>query len=126
MDSGDAQCLTGTLRPRRPVLMVDESRVEKAMQWLVDNSEAIAKARALRSMMEHKRKAVVALVMAMHADKPLGAQEREAHASLEYQKWLKEYQEAVEHDELLSARAEGAKELIRLYQTMSANARGIR
>ena len=106
--------------------MITEDRVEKAMQWLVDNAEAIASARAYRSMMEHKRKAVVALVMASHADKALGAQEREAHASEEYQAWLGEYQRAVTEDELLSARAEGAKELIRLYQTLSANARGVR
>lgn len=99
--------------------------MERAMQWLVDSAPAIADARALRSMLEHKRKAVVALVMAQHAEKPLGAQEREAGASKEYQQWLEEYQAAVKKDELLSMQAEGAKELIRLYQTQSANLRRI-
>ena len=106
--------------------MITEDRAEKAMQWLVDNAEAIASARAYRAMMEHKRKAVVAMIMARHADKPLGAQERDAHASDEYTQWLLDYQEAVNKDELLSLTADNAKEVIRLFQTISANARGIR
>lgn len=106
--------------------MLDESRVEKAMQWLVDNVDAIAAARSERSMLEHKRKAVVALVMADNASLKLGEQEREAHASPQYQQWLDDYAKAVYEDEKLSAMAEGAKELIRVWQSQNANMRGIR
>jgi hypothetical protein len=106
--------------------MISEEQAEKAAQWLVDNAEAIASARANRSMLEHKRKAVVALVMATHASLALGAQEREAHASSQYQDWLVEYEKAVFDDEKLSALAEGAKERVRLFQTFAANARLIR
>ena len=105
--------------------MISEDRVAKAMQWLVDNVEAIAAARSRRSMLEHKRKAVVALVMASRSSLALGAQEREAHASPQYQQWLDDYETAVYEDEKLSARAEGAKECIRLYQTISANLRRV-
>lgn len=105
--------------------MITEERAEKALQFLVDVASELGDVRANRARLEYERKAIIAMLMSQFADKPLGVQEREAHAHQKYDDWLVAYEKAVRDDEVLSARVEAAKELIRLYQTQSANLRRI-
>lgn len=105
--------------------MISEERAEKALQWKVDNAEAIAHAAGRRGYLEHKRKLVLAEEMSKHADKPLGVQERIAHCSDAYRAWLEEYEEALKVQEKWSVLVGASEDTIRLYQTSSANLRRV-
>jgi hypothetical protein len=105
--------------------VISEERAEKALQFLVDSAPELGVVRADRARLEHTRKHILAIIASMHSDKPIGVQEREGYAHEKYTQWLEEYHEAVLQDETLSARIEAAKELIRLFQTQSANLRRV-
>ena len=51
--------------------------MQKAVDWLRDNAEACAKARATRIYLEEYRKSIKALLMSKYQDLSVSAQERE-------------------------------------------------
>jgi len=106
--------------------MISDESADKARQWQVDNADSIARAAGRRSYLEHKRKLVLAEVMSRNADKPLGVQERIAHCSDEYKAWLEEYGEAIREHEKWQVLAGAADNTIRIWQSRSANLRGVR
>lgn len=103
-----------------------EADAEKAVQWLIENAQAIADARADRWKAEEMLKPTKALVMAEHADKPVNAQEREALCSRQYQDALERAAEAVKADELFRARVKAAEMKIEVWRSQQANLRAAR
>ena len=106
--------------------MISDESADKARQWQVDNADNIARAAGRRSYLEHKRKLVLAEVMSQNADKPLGVQERIAHSSAEYRIWLEEYGAAVTEHEKWQVLCGAADNTIRIWQSRSANLRGVK
>ena len=103
--------------------MIDEADIEKALDWLRDNAEEAAGARADRLHMEEYRKSLKAQIMGEHLDKPVNAQEREAYADPRYKEFLVAMKEAIHLDERLRFLREAASAKISAWQTFSANAR---
>ena len=103
--------------------MITEEQVEGAIDWLRKNAKAAAKARAERIYMEEFRKTIKANGMKLHLDKPIGAQEREAYSSTEYQMHLKAMQEAIERDEYARWMMVAEQARIEAWRTQQANQR---
>ncbi len=103
-----------------------ESDAEKAVQWLIENAQAIADARSERWKAEEMLKPTKALLMAEHADKPVNAQEREALSSPRYQQAIERAAEAVRADELNRALVKAAEMKVEVWRSMQANLRATR
>lgn len=106
--------------------MIEDDPAVRAAQFIIDSAEDLGTLRANRAKLEHMRKHIIAVVGSLFSDKPLGVQEREAHAGEKYRNWLESYHDAVLAEETLSAKIEGYKEFIRVWQTQQANARGVK
>ena len=72
---------------------ISEEDVEKAVDWLRDNADSCAKARATRIYLEEYRKSLKALLMSKYPDMSVSAQEREAYAHQDYQSHLMKMKE---------------------------------
>nr|NIV32422.1 hypothetical protein [Anaerolineae bacterium] len=89
--------------PRSPSPTISDASLEKALDWLRDNAEAIGRAKADSVSTARMREHILALQMKQFATLPVSAQEREAKASKAY------------HDAIVAeAKAAGA------YETMKA------
>ena len=66
--------------------LVSDDDVEKALDWLRDNADAIGDAKRDAVKSDHMLKHTKALAMSQHKDLPVSAQDREAAASPEYLK----------------------------------------
>lgn len=106
-------------------LITDED-VDKAVNWLRDNAEESAKARASRIYMEEFRKSLKALLMKKFVDLPISAQEREAYAHEDYVNHLRAIKIAVEKDERMRFLRVSAEAKIEAWRSMSANIRSIK
>lgn len=104
--------------------MVTDEEIERAVDWLRDNAEDCAEARATRIYMEESRKRIKALIMKEHVDKPLAAQEREAYADQRYLVHLDGLREAIHKDEKLRLTRDAAQAKIEFWRSHSANLRG--
>lgn len=105
---------------------VTEEEVDKALDFLRDNSSAAAQAKATRIYLEEYRKSLKAMVMKEHASLPIGAQEREAYASEEYLKHLGALKDAVFEDERLRFLMKAAEAKIEAWRSQSANYRAMK
>ena len=105
---------------------ISEEDVEKALDWLRDNSEPAAKARAESIYVREYRKTMKAQIMGEHVEKPLAAQEREAYADPRYVAYLDVIRTAIAIDEELQFLRAAAEAKIRAWQTMCSNERGPR
>jgi hypothetical protein len=94
-----------------------------AVDFIFKVAPSYAKAKAERIQCQEFRKSLKALIMARHLDKALGAQEREAYSSEEYQMHLKALQIAVEQEALLEWQLEAARMRVDIWRTRSANER---
>ena len=103
--------------------MISESDVERAVEFLRESAEKAAMARANRIYLESWVKVVLAQQMAEWTDESLGAQERIARCSQEYQDALKGLREAVREDEYHRFKRDAAAALIEAWRTLQANAR---
>ena len=103
--------------------MIDETDIEKALDFLRDNAEEAAQAIANRIYMEEYRKTVKAEIMREHVDKPVNAQEREAYADGRYRAHLEAMQMAIYEAEKIQFLCKAAEAKIKAWQTFSANAR---
>ncbi len=79
--------------------MIEESEVERAVQWLVENADKAAQARANREYMDEYRKTLRATIMSENKDQPLAAQERDALCDARYRDHLQAFKAAVHEDE---------------------------
>ncbi len=99
------------------------SDAERAINYIRDNAEALAKAKAERVYMEQYRKSKKALLMSENKDQPVGAQERDAYAHPAYIQVLEALKEAVMIEEKLKWQFKAAEMKFEAYRTMSANER---
>lgn len=106
--------------------MIDEASIEKALDYLRDTAEEVAQAAAQRLYLEEGRKRLKAILMQKHNDLPLSAQEREAYADEEYEKYLIGLKEAVYRHEKARALRTAAEAKIEAWRSMSANQRAMK
>ena len=104
--------------------MVTDEEIGKAVDWLRDNAEECARARAERIYMEEARKRLKAIIMREHAGKAIGAQEAAAYADDRYHTHLEGMKEAVYRDEKLRLTRDAAISKIEYWRSLSANLRG--
>jgi hypothetical protein len=110
--------------------VVTDDDVEAALDFLRKNAFVAAKARAERIYLEEFRKSKKAILMKEAAakhngpnDLAIGAQERDAYASEEYQTLLLGLKAAVENDEKCRFGALSAQAVIDAWRTQQANER---
>ena len=103
--------------------MLTEAEIQRAVDYLRDNAEAAASARATRIYMEEYRKVVKAQIQAEQPDEPLGAQERRAYSSERYLKHLEAMRTAIADNERYRFLREAALAKIEAWRTQSANER---
>ena len=103
--------------------MISEADVERAVEFLRESAEKAAQARANRIYLESWVKVVLAQQMAEWADESLGAQERIARCSQEYQDALKGLREAVRDDEYHRFKRSAAEAMIDAFRTFEATRR---
>lgn len=106
--------------------LISEHEVGRALDYLRDNADAAAKARAERIYVEEYRKTVKAQIMKEKADMPLGAQERDAYADDRYVAHLDAIREAVEADERHRFLRSAAEAKIEAWRTQSSNYRSMK
>jgi len=106
-------------------LITDED-VSKAVDYLRDTAEISAKYKAERVYLEEYRKSLKAMIMKEHLHMSVSAQEREAYASDEYIKHLRNMQMAIERDEKQKFLRVSAEAKIEAWRSMSANIRAIK
>lgn len=104
--------------------MIDEARVQKAVDYLSESAEPLAQARADRIALEEGRKRLKAIIMSEHVKLPIAAQEREAYRDARYEMHLTGLREAVYREQKLLAMRDAAVSLIDAWRSMSANQRG--
>ena len=103
--------------------IITEAEVEAALDYLRDQAGPAAQARANREYCLEFRKVVKAQIMQEHADKPLGAQERDAYADARYCAHLDAIREAVEIDEKHRFLMSAAQTKLDCWRTQSSNER---
>jgi hypothetical protein len=105
--------------------MIDDNAVQRAVDWLLDNAAASAKARADRVLLDEMTKVIKARLMRQSKETSLAAQERDALASDEYETHLRGLAVAVELDEKYRAQRAAADARLECWRTLSSNARTI-
>ena len=105
--------------------MITEDDAERAVQWLVENASAAAKARAERIYLDEYRKSLKARLMRESGQESLGAQEREAYAHPDYGAHLDAMRDAIEADEKIRWLHSAAEARIDAWRTQQANLRKI-
>lgn len=103
--------------------MITDEQVEKALDFLRDNAEDSAQARANRIYLEEFRKSLKAQIMAEHLAEPIGAQERWAYDDIRYRNHLEGLKQAVYNDERLRFLRGAAEAKIEAWRTMCSNQR---
>lgn len=103
--------------------LIPDADVEASFDWLNNNADACAQARAHRIYLEEYRKSFKAKLMKEHLDKPVSAQEREAYASPRYVEHLEGLKVAVFNDEKLRFLREAHLAKIEAWRTAAANRR---
>jgi hypothetical protein len=106
--------------------MISDADVEKAIDYLRDNAEDAAKARAERIYMEEFRKSLKAMIMKENVEATVSAQEREAYADPRYMKHLEALRIAVMRDEKQRFMRVAAEAKIEAWRSFSANQRAIK
>ncbi len=95
----------------------------EAVEYLIKNAALMAEAKAERTYLEQYRKSKKALLMKDHADKPIGAQEREAYSHPEYVALLYGLRVAVEREEMLKWMMTAAQTRVEVWRSTEASAR---
>ena len=107
--------------------MIEEFRVEKALDYLTDSVGDAAVAKAQRVYMEKYEKALIADIMKEKAREnpqlPLAAQERDALSDPRYKIHLNGLKEAVREDEIHRGKRISAEVTINAWQTQEATSR---
>lgn len=108
--------------------MSDQSDINifKALDFIRDNSGALAKAKAERVYLEQYRKTKKAMLMKLaeiEGFKVSATQEREAYAHPEYRQLLEALKIATEEEERLRWMMVAAQAKIEVFRTLQANAR---
>ena len=103
--------------------MISDDDAEKAVDFIRDNARNIAQAKAHAIYMDDYTKVVKAAAMRNYVMEPLGAQEREAYASVRYSEHLAAKREADEKYEYLRWMMTAAEAKFEAWRSQSANNR---
>lgn len=102
---------------------ITDEEIDKALDYLRDNADEAAKARAERVYVEEYRKVVKAQIMKEHSQLSAVLQEREAYADPRYVAHLGVIAEAVTRDERCRFMLSAAEAKIEAWRTQSSNER---
>lgn len=110
---------------RRGGSVIDDDKLEAALDWLRDNAAKAAKARAERVYLEEWIGSIRAQIAARHveAGDSASAADMKAKSDPEYQTALKGYRAAVEADELMRWHRTRADAVIEVWRSQQANQR---
>ena len=103
--------------------MITDEQAEKALDYIRDNADKAAEARANRIYMEEYRKSIKATLMSEHIREPVNAQERHAYSDPRYIQHLQAIKEAIKLDEQHRWMMTAAEAKLEAWRTMSANNR---
>ena len=103
--------------------LISDDKVEAALEFLAASSDEIAAARAQRLRAEFKRKRIRAELIRKANEATVGAREAWAESHPEYAAACEEECIAVERDESLRDRRNGADVILEVWRTTQANAR---
>jgi len=103
--------------------MIDDSVIDKALNWLSSNAHAASKARAERIYLENYTKHLIAKLTRESDASSVSAQEKEAYASQKYLDHLEALKEAIEMDEYLRWMQSAAEVKIEAWRSEQANRR---
>lgn len=104
--------------------MIEDSEVEKALDYLRESSDSCAKRRAERIYLEEFTGSLKAQIMSEHLAETLGAQERYAKTDIRFRNHLEALKVAIYEDERGRFLREAAGAKIEAWRTQQANARG--
>ena len=109
---------------------LSDDKVQKALDWLTENAQSAAKARAEREYLSEYTKSLRGRLMAeiKEAEPRLAVDlvSAKAMAHEDYINHLSGLREAIERDELMRWRRDAARSVLDAFQTMSANNRAAR
>lgn len=106
--------------------MITEDQIERALDWLRDNAEKAAQARAERVYMEAWVKTVLAQCQSKHQELSVAAQEVRARIDPEYIQTLDALREAVADDERFRFLISTAHAKIEAWRSMESTRRAER
>lgn len=112
--------------------MIEESDIEKALDYLRDTAEITAKATAERIYMEEYRKSLKAIIMKERSvgingkESTVSAQERDAYADARYIEHLEGLKTAVFVEQQCRFLREAALAKIEAWRSQCANERAVR
>jgi len=112
--------------PRSPSPTISDNSLEKALDWLRDNAQAIGDAKARSIQTARMREHILALQMKQHTTLPVSAQEREAKASKAYHDAIVEEAKAAGAYETMRALREAAALKIEAWRSEQANFRALK
>ncbi len=107
-------------------MKITDEEVEKALDYLRDQSSVAAAARANRLYLEEYRKSLKAILMDERKLDSLGAQERYAYSHHRYLGHLDTLKDAIELDEKYRFLIEAAKVKLEIWRSQQANERSSR
>jgi hypothetical protein len=107
------------------VAVITEQHIEKALDFMRDNSDALAKAKAERIYLEQYRKSLKALLFAEAPEGTVADRENYAYRNPKYLELLDGLKVAVEQEEALKWKMTAAEAKIDVWRTQQANARTI-
>lgn len=107
-------------------MKIDDTDVERAIDYLRDSAPVAAKARAERAYLEQWLKSLRATLVLKAPGTSIAEREAIALASPEYSEALNGYRAAVEIDERYRFLRDAADAKLRAWQTMSSNERATR
>ena len=96
---------------------------QKSLEFMFKHAPLYAKAKSERVYLEEFRKSKKAMLMQAHADKAIGAQEREAYAHEDYTLLLDGLRAAVEAEETLRWKLIATQAAVEVWRTQEASNR---
>lgn len=105
---------------------IKDEEIDRALDYLRDNADAAAKARAERVYVEEYRKTIKAKIMKEHDGKSAVIQEREAYADARYVEHLDAIRQAVANDERHRFLLSAADAKIQAWRTQCATERSMK
>lgn len=105
--------------------MITDEQAEAAGQWIYDNVQNLADAKAEKAKSEELMRIVKSEIM-LRTDGTQGHKEATALASNDYKEALDRYAEAVRSESFFITKMKAADTRIELYRTSSANLRGLK
>ncbi len=107
-------------------MIVTDNEVDKALDFLRDNAEAIGEAKRLSVKYDKMLNHAKAVAMKFHAELGVGAQEREAYASAVYKEAIENAANSAAEYEKMKALREAAALKIEVWRSASANFRAMK